>query len=119
MDSMPDNPSPDPMIRWRLVAGRVDPVRARLKSLARQREQRESSTRLGGAMQRLMLAVMNARIAASRGDKVGPDEVARHDWNSNTGRMGVRATDRIRDTWRGSWIRLVTFDDDETTGAED
>ncbi len=115
---MPDNPSRDQIIRSRLVAGHVDPVRARLKALARQRRQRASNTRLGGAMQRLMLAMMHARIAASRTGKAECDEPLPHDWTTNTRRMGVRTTDRIRDTWRGSWIRLVTFDD-ETTETED
>ncbi len=41
-----------------------------------------------------------------RSRTAGPADVAAHDYRTQTRRMGVTMTDRIRDAFRAKWLRL-------------
>ncbi len=73
------------------------------------RQSSDRSNEKGGwVWQRLILAVIEAWTVV-RGRwrrRVDADEVRRHLWSSNTKRMGIRFTERVRDAWRSRWIRL-------------
>ncbi|MBN1345890.1 MAG: hypothetical protein JXQ73_24585 [Phycisphaerae bacterium] len=62
--------------------------------------------RRGTLWQRLVLALIGASGAIRGRRRFDDQEVRRHLWSDNTKRMGVRFSERIRDRFRGEWIRL-------------
>lgn len=67
------------------------------KSPARQR--RGKAVWLGFA------GILLARLFSPRRLRPGCDDLKRHDYPVSTQRMGVRFTERIRDTFRFRWVR--------------
>ncbi len=63
------------------------------------------ATRRSRVWQRLVLAMLNLGLWVRRRRRISPDEFRREIWSDNTKRMGVRFSERIRDVWRGEWIR--------------
>lgn len=47
-----------------------------------------------------------AAMAGLRRAKASVEDVARHQWRDSTQRMGLRFTERVRDAWRGRWLKL-------------
>jgi hypothetical protein len=75
------------------------------------KQDRPAVSHRGRVWQRLILWVLNVRIAA-RWRRAAEGDVRRFVWSDNTKRMGVRFSERVRDAWRGRWIRLHTNSDD-------
>jgi hypothetical protein len=49
-----------------------------------------------------------ARWFGGRVTQVRPEDLKRHDFPTSTQRVGVRFTERIRDTFRFRWIRRAS-----------
>jgi len=50
-------------------------------------------------------AALLSRLRIGRRYKVTPHDLRKHDFPASTQRMGIRFTERIRDTFRFRWLR--------------
>ncbi len=51
------------------------------------------------------IAGLLSRLRMGRRHKVTPGDLRRHDFPVSTQRMGIRFTERIRDTFRFRWLK--------------
>ncbi len=67
--------------------------------------ERPAGKRPARAMWLGLAGVVLARLFSPRPARPSPEDLRRHDYPASTQRMGVRFTERIRDTFRFRWIR--------------